>query len=77
MMKQNNPFPGMNPWLQNHWSDVHTKLIAYIADALSPELPSALSARAEEHIALESEDEVDTYRADVAVADDAHLVAHV
>lgn len=34
-----NPFPGMNPFLERHWSDVHTKLIAYIADALAEQLP--------------------------------------
>ena len=45
MISQNNPFPGMNPWLEPHWSDVHTRLIAYIIDALSPELPMDLSAR--------------------------------
>jgi hypothetical protein len=34
----NNPFPGMNPWLEHPalWSDVHFRLIAAIARYLSP-----------------------------------------
>jgi hypothetical protein len=33
-----NPFPGMNPWLENPalWSDVHFRLIAALARYLSP-----------------------------------------
>jgi NDP-sugar pyrophosphorylase family protein len=33
-MNRNNPFPGMNPFLERYWSDVHTKLVAYIGDAI-------------------------------------------
>ena len=32
MTSTKNPFPGMNPWLQRKWSDVHTKLITFIPD---------------------------------------------
>jgi len=24
-----NPFPGMNPYLEAHWRDVHTSLVTY------------------------------------------------
>ncbi len=27
-----NPFPGMNPWLEGYWGDVHTKLTTYAYD---------------------------------------------
>lgn len=64
-----NPFPGMNPFLQEHWSDVHTKLISYIGDALSDELPADLSARTEEHVAVAGGNEPHGYRADVAVVE--------
>ena len=33
------PFPGMDPFLERHWEDVHTRLIGYIADALQPHQP--------------------------------------
>ncbi len=35
-----NPFPGMNPWLENPalWRDVHHRLISTLADELGPRL---------------------------------------
>lgn len=69
-MKHENPFPGMNPWMQGVWSDMHTRLIGYIADALADELPDDLLARAEENISLASAgEEEQVRRADVAVVD--------
>ena len=66
-----NPFPGMNPWMQSTWGDVHLSLIAYILDALSDELPDDLVARGEEDIALMIPGEKDQhYRPDVGVAED-------
>lgn len=69
-MKTNNPFPGMNPFLEASWPDVHTRLIGYISDALAEELPLDLSARAEEEVTVGSEDDesLTHYRADVAVS---------
>jgi hypothetical protein len=64
-----NPFPGMNPFLQQHWSDVHTALIGFIREALSDELPADLSARAEEHVAVAGGERPQGYRADVAVVE--------
>ncbi len=43
-----NPFPGMNPWLEEHWGDVHTSLTTYARDQLQPRLPPGLRARIEE-----------------------------
>lgn len=48
------PFPGMDPYLEPHWLDVHTKLVAYAADELNRVLPDALVARTEERVAVES-----------------------
>ena len=42
-----NPFPGMNPYLEdpNEWGDVHHALMTYIRDTLQPALPSTYAAR--------------------------------
>src|SRR5437016_3917346 len=42
------PFPGMDPYLELRWQDVHTKLIAFAADRLNQRLPDELAAEAEE-----------------------------
>lgn len=70
-MQTNNPFPGMNPYLEASWPDVHTRLIGYISDALAEKLPMDLSARAEEEVTVGSEDGelLARYRADVAVTE--------
>lgn len=61
----------MNPYLQESWENVHTMLIAYIQDALSPELPPDLLARAEERLVVASseEEEPRSARVDVAVVE--------
>jgi len=57
-----NPFPGMNPWLEEHWGDVHTSLPTYARDQLQPRLPPGLRARIEEYVAVESEEDWDAPR---------------
>ena len=47
------PFPGMDPYLEAHWRDVHARLIIYACDALQGFLPSPLRARVEESVLLE------------------------
>lgn len=70
MMTRDNPFPGMNPFLERHWTDVHTKLIAYISDEIAGQLPLDLNARSEEHVTLLQPGEKDRgLRADVAVVE--------
>lgn len=49
------PFPGMDPYLEPHWPDVHTALISEARRALNRALPKGLIARAEERVAVESE----------------------
>src|SRR5438132_6084887 len=46
------PFPGMDPYLEAHWRDVHASLIIYARDALQGVLPGSLRARAEERVLL-------------------------
>jgi hypothetical protein len=48
------PFPGMDPYLEAHWRDVHASLIIYARDALQGVLPSGLRARVEESVLLET-----------------------
>lgn len=68
-MKKTNPFPGMNPWLELSWPDVHVQLVAYIRDALAPQLPPDLRARSEECVTLTDGEDGRAYRADVAVTE--------
>lgn len=67
MPSTSNPFPGMNPFLQTHWSDVHTALIGFIRHALSDELPPDLAARAEERVSVAGTEQ--DYRPDLAVVE--------
>jgi hypothetical protein len=39
------PFPGMDPYLESHWGDVHHALITYARDQIQPRLPRDLRAR--------------------------------
>src|SRR5277367_2533562 len=48
------PFPGMDPYLEVHWRDVHARLIIYASDALQGVLPGSLRARVEERVLLET-----------------------
>lgn len=42
------PFPGMDPYLETRWGDVHASLTIYSRDLLNRLLPPGLFARAEE-----------------------------
>src|SRR5947207_8537674 len=46
------PFPGMDPYLESHWRDVHHRLITYASDAIQEALPPELRARVEERVVL-------------------------
>jgi hypothetical protein len=63
-----NPFPGMNPWLEEYWRDMHAKLLVYACDQLNAELPPDLHARVDERLAVDAEKETQrTYIPDVAI----------
>jgi hypothetical protein len=49
------PFPGMDPYLEQHWLDVHSRLVIYACDQLQGLLPTDLVARVEERVYLEKE----------------------
>jgi hypothetical protein len=50
------PFPGMDPYLEAHWGDVHTRIITYSTEQLQMRLPKELRARVEERVYVEAED---------------------
>jgi hypothetical protein len=50
------PFPGMDPYLERHWRDVHHRLVTYTADCLRPLLPDRLRPRIEERVFIDNID---------------------
>jgi hypothetical protein len=42
------PFPGMDPYLEHYWGDVHTSLIVYASNQMNDQLPDELVARIQE-----------------------------
>src|SRR5437899_1402709 len=47
------PFPGMDPYLEQFWGDVHQSLITYARDQLQGVLPGDLRARVQERVFVE------------------------
>jgi hypothetical protein len=46
------PFPGMDPYLEAHWGDVHTSVVTYARDQLRRQLPAGLQVRVEERVTV-------------------------
>jgi len=36
--EMNNPFPSVNPWLEEFWRDIHAHLLTYACDHLNGQL---------------------------------------
>ena len=51
------PFPGMDPYLESRWGDVHSSLAIYTRNQLQAQLPKDLRARVEEHVVVEDDGE--------------------
>lgn len=51
-----NPFPGMNPYLEMFWRSMHSRLNVQICDALNDQLPTELVAIIEERVYVELPD---------------------
>ncbi len=67
-MTTKNPFPGMNPFIEQQWQDAHTMLIGYMRDALQERLPGELVARAEEQmVTIGADGQAATLRPDISV----------
>ncbi len=61
------PFPGMDPFLEAHWGDVHASLIIYARNQIQRQLPSGLVAGVEQYVSLEIGDEVIRFRPDASI----------
>jgi len=48
------PFPGMDPYLEQSWRDVHQRLCMYACDDIQSQLSGGLVARVEERLIVES-----------------------
>ncbi len=51
------PFPGMDPYLEPNWRDIHATLIIYIRDQLQDQLGGSLRARVEQRLVVEADAE--------------------
>ncbi len=69
-----NPLPGMNPWLEAQWGDIHTKLTTYACDRIQSQLPSDLQARVEEYLSVYEPDEEDGFSKRRQVAPDIQII---
>ncbi len=67
------PFPGMDPYLEEFWGDVHARLVIYACDYLQSQLPSNLRARVEERVFVDApaEDERNVYP-DIRIVERGH-----
>src|SRR5579885_3509615 len=63
------PFPGMDPYLERHWRDVHTSLVFLAKSALQSQLGEGLIARNEERLVVEEEGVGRSIYADVRVVE--------
>ena len=61
------PFPGMDPFLEAHWGDVHASLIIYSRNQIQRQLPPGLVAGVEQYVSLELDDEVVRFRPDASI----------
>jgi len=64
------PFPGMDPYLEQYWGDIHSSLIVYMKDQINEQLPSGLQARVEESVMVDDDERSRTIYPDVTVAED-------
>jgi hypothetical protein len=61
----NCPFPGMDPYLEQHWGDVHHNLVTFAQGMLNEHLPRDLRARVQERVLVELPGEDRVYYPDV------------
>ena len=56
-MRTRSPFPGMDPWLERYWSDIHHRLITTFADQIQDQLPRGLYASIEVTVYISDEED--------------------
>ena len=62
-----NPFPGMNPYMEDRWHTVHAALLVHALGHLQRQLPEDLIAEVEQELVVGESEVSATYRPDVAV----------
>jgi len=74
-----NPFPGMNPYLEDPslWREVHQRLVVCLADALNQNLPESYSAYIEERVYMESVDVERQIQPDILISKPAGALVTV
>jgi hypothetical protein len=65
------PLPGLDPWIERHWADVHASLITYAKESLNLLLPQGLVAPVEERVYLVPIDVDSSFQPDVYVSESA------
>lgn len=68
------PFPGMDPYLEQHWGDVHSRFITYPCEQIQGHLPGDLRARMGERVFVES---AESRGRDIGIALAEPLVVHL
>ncbi len=64
------PFPGMDPYLETLWSEVHAGLIVYARNQINAQLPIDLQANIEENLAVYKDDDRSAIRPDIHASQD-------
>lgn len=71
MDRSRSPFPGMDPYLEQSWPDVHHRLCTYSCDMLRTALPAGLIARLNERTIIEGE-----FDDDRIIVPDVRVIQH-
>ena len=67
---KSSPFPGMDPYLEDRWPEVHARLIVYAANQINSGLPNDLQANIQENLAMYGDDHAGT-----SIRPDIHVLA--
>ena len=70
---QKSPFPGMDPYLEEKWPEVHASLIVYAGNQLNRQLPEDLQANIEESVSPRLEGELHITRPDIHIDDGSEI----
>ncbi|MFN0051399.1 MAG: DUF4058 family protein [Planctomycetales bacterium] len=68
-MPPSSPFPGLDPWLEAQWADVHTRFMVYASDQIDEQLPPDLQVRVEERLGIDADGEWRSALPDVKVVE--------
>jgi hypothetical protein len=67
--RMKSPFPGMDPFMELRWPDLHNSLTTYIRDQLQDQLPQDLVAQMTERVVMEVRDDEEPEGPTVTIPD--------